>query len=324
MALVNFLKKINDSLVKLANEYQINAKRRKELVIIKEKYLSHVPYRKLVQIYKMYFQQNTQIDTRKRTKTKSTKGVNPAFGWSDTTLPTIEFPKIEFPIEFNSSSEDKPDLSKIPKIKLISILSKQLSTEQIYRSLIRLGKHRVANNFLNEIELVNKRYDQLILNIRGESEKHIEDKLLEVISEEIIDYLKRLYLLPIKKPKDEDDFHKQIEGFLLDVLPALQDSLSKFNLKIDVFNEFKLPHGRQVDLLIRISDIKIGVEVKYKLEKASEDERLLGQIDFYLPYLDMLLIVSYLPVKPNVLRIIKSKEKEKGKRIKILTPNGVT
>jgi len=55
MGIGDFLKKVGSAIGKQVKKSQINSKRKEEIRIIKEKYLSKLSHRELVQIYKMYF-----------------------------------------------------------------------------------------------------------------------------------------------------------------------------------------------------------------------------------------------------------------------------
>jgi len=235
----------------------------------------------------------------------------------------FEMPKIDAPpLDFGLDEQKKMNLNKISKVKLVEILSRQLSTNQIYQSLIRLGKHRLADEFLNEIEFVNKKYDKILMEIDGKVEKAVGDKILGVVVDEIITYMRRLYSISFK-PKDEIDFHKQIEPFLNGLVSVLEGSLTKFGWKVNINREYKLPSNERIDLLISIGGAKIGIEVKYDLKETSKLQRLLGQIDRYIPYLDLLIVISYYPLNSNTINTIKNKEIEKGKPIRVITPNKI-
>ncbi|MEM7827757.1 MAG: hypothetical protein QW561_00300, partial [Candidatus Aenigmatarchaeota archaeon] len=201
------------------------------------------------------------------------------------------------------------------------LISQKLTENQIHQSLIRLGKHRLADEFLNEIELVNKKYEKIFSEIEGKMEIGIGDKILDSIVEDVISHMKKLYNLP--KPKNEIDFHKQIEPFLNGVASVMETSLSKFGWNVSVTREYRFASNERIDLLISIGNIKIGIEVKYDLEETSKLQRLLGQIDRYIPYVDALVVISYYPLTANAISTIKNKEIEKGKLIKILTPNKI-
>jgi len=55
MGIGNLFKKIGSAVGKQVKKSQINSKRREEIRIVKEKYLSQLPHSWLVQIYKTYF-----------------------------------------------------------------------------------------------------------------------------------------------------------------------------------------------------------------------------------------------------------------------------
>lgn len=235
----------------------------------------------------------------------------------------FEIPKIETPsLDLGFPEQKRIDPKKIPKVKLVGILSRQLSTNQIYQSLIRLGKHRLADDFLSEVEFVNKKYDKMLMEIDGKVEESVGDKIVGVVVDEIIGHMRRLYSMSFK-PKDEIEFHKQIEPFLNGLVSIMETSLTKFGWKSNVNREYKLPSNERVDLMISIGGTKIGIEVKYDLKETSKLQRLLGQIDRYIPYMDLLIIISYHPLNANVITAIKNKEIEKGKPIRIVTPNKV-
>ena len=54
MKIKSFFKKIGSAIGKQAKKFQINSKRNEEIRNIKEKYLSYLSHRELVQIYKAY------------------------------------------------------------------------------------------------------------------------------------------------------------------------------------------------------------------------------------------------------------------------------
>ncbi|CAD7771641.1 hypothetical protein FHEFKHOI_01059 [Candidatus Methanoperedenaceae archaeon GB50] len=63
----------------------------------------------------------------------------------DFDIPKIEVPETEIlSLNFGFPQQKKINPNKIPKVKLVGILSKQLSTNQMYQALIRLGKHRLG------------------------------------------------------------------------------------------------------------------------------------------------------------------------------------
>lgn len=55
MGIGNFFKKAGSVIGKRVEKSRINSKRKEEIRIIKEKYLSQLSHRELVQIYKTYF-----------------------------------------------------------------------------------------------------------------------------------------------------------------------------------------------------------------------------------------------------------------------------
>ena len=55
MSIGNFFRKVGSTFGKQIKKFQINSKRKEEIRIIKEKYLSQLSHRELVQIYKAYF-----------------------------------------------------------------------------------------------------------------------------------------------------------------------------------------------------------------------------------------------------------------------------
>jgi len=260
-------------------------------------------------------------NNKKGGKKKKERRENDIFSL-DFDISEVETPKIDIPslyLDFGQEQE-KIDPNKIPKTKLIEILSRQLSINQIYHSIIRAGKHRLADDFLSEIEFVNKKYDKMLFEIEGKKKETVEEKILNTIADDVISHMKRLYSLSFK-PKDEIDFHKQIEPFLSGLVSVMETSLTKFGWNVDVCREYKLPSNERVDLLISIGNAKIGIEVKYDLGETTKLQRLLGQIDRYIPYLDMLIVISYHPLDVRTINAIKNKEIEKGKPIRIVTPN---
>jgi len=226
------------------------------------------------------------------------------------------------PLNLDHQEQKRINPSKIPKVKLVGILSKQLSINQVYQSLIRLGKHRLADEFLSEVEFVNKKYGKMLMEIEGKVEESVEDEILNKVVDEIISHMKRLYSISFK-PRGEIDFHKQIEPFLIGLASVFETSLTKFGWNINVNREYRFPSNERVDLLISVGNAKIGIEVKYDLKETSKLQRLLGQIDRYIPYLDSLIIISYLPLNSSTIKAIKDKEIEKRKSIRIVTPNKI-
>jgi len=55
MSIGNFFRKVRSAFGKQIKKFQINSKRKEEIRIIKEKYLSQLSHKELVQIYKAYF-----------------------------------------------------------------------------------------------------------------------------------------------------------------------------------------------------------------------------------------------------------------------------
>ena len=55
MGIGKFFKKVGTTIEKQVKKSQINSKRNEEIRIIKEKYLSQLSHRELIQIYKTYF-----------------------------------------------------------------------------------------------------------------------------------------------------------------------------------------------------------------------------------------------------------------------------
>jgi len=260
----------------------------------------------------------------RKSKRKARKTSNDDFPEFD--LPSLEIPRIDIPIpnyNLSGTEERRVDPNKLSKPELVSILSSSLSVDEIYRYLIRLGKQKLAEEFLSEVEYVNKKYKEIISQKEGKTEQdNIEKKILENVLNEIIIQFKKIYSLSFK-PQDEIDFHKQIEPFLYGVASMLETSLTKFGWKINISREYVFPSNERIDLLITLGELKIGIEVKYDLEETSKLQRLLGQIDRYTPYLDALIVVSYLPIKSAIINYIKGKEVEKGKPIKIVTPDKI-
>ncbi|RLG18324.1 hypothetical protein DRN75_02040 [Nanoarchaeota archaeon] len=241
---------------------------------------------------------------------------------------SLEIPKIETPpLDLSLGVEQRRiDPNKMPKVKLIGILSKQLSTNQIYQSLIRLGKHRLADEFLNEVRYMTEKYNKMTMGIDGKIEESREERLLKEIIEEIIGYIKRDFyreVLPKLKPKDEEDFSKQSLPFLAGVLSPIKSSFERLGVDIKIEREKIISERERIDLLITVGKTRIGIELKYNPTKMSEFDHLMSQIDRYIPYIDYLVIVSYLPLEPWLIGKIKEKEIEKGKPIKIVTPDKV-
>jgi len=205
---------------------------------------------------------------------------------------------------------------KLNKLELIDFLSKELTVDEVYDALIMLGKDKLAEEFKNEVEMINREYNRLLAELRGE--KSEEEEILEKIVNKITDYLKKIYELDIKAER-EVDFHKHLESFLAGAITALKEILKKFGIEANVEREYKLPSGERVDLMVTFGNIKIGIEVKMSLSETSIVQRLQGQIDDYIEYCDALIIVSYEPIKRwEFAKRIKQKAEEKGKIIKIV------
>lgn len=258
--------------------------------------------------------------TQRKTKRKGRKEED-IFGLD------FDMPKMEMPsLDFGFPEQKKIAPNKIPKVKLVGILSRQLSTNQIYQSLIRLGKHRLADEFLSEVEFVNKKYDKMLMEVEGKVEEKREEKLLKDIVEEIINYIKRDFyreVLPKLKPKDEKDFSKHSLPFLAGVLSPIKSSFERFGLDIKIEREKIISERERIDLLITVGRARIGIELKYNPTRMSEFDHLMSQIDRYAPYVDYLVIVSYSSLDPWIIKRIKDKEIEKGEPIRIITPNKI-
>lgn len=56
MGIKEFLGKIRDSIQKQVEKMKIDTQRSREIKIVKEKYLSKLSHKELVQIYKMYLE----------------------------------------------------------------------------------------------------------------------------------------------------------------------------------------------------------------------------------------------------------------------------
>lgn len=260
--------------------------------------------------------------TRKRQRGIEDTGFG--FGIPSTRIPTLDMPTIKpAPIpDLTFPEQEKIDPNKIPKIRLIGILSKKLSVDEIYKSLVRLGKDKLANTFMNGVKSVNEKYDKMLMGVDGKVEENFEDKLLGAVVDEIISPMRGLYSLSFK-PKNEIEFHKQIEPFLTGVISTMKTSLARLGSECHIEREYSLPSNERIDLMILIGVMKIGIEVKYNLEETSQLQRLLGQIDRYIPYMDLLIVVSYNSLDTNTINAIKNKEIEKGKPIRIVTPDKV-
>ncbi len=255
--------------------------------------------------------------TQRKTKRKSRKD----------DIFNLDIPKIEIPsLDLGFSEQKRIDPNKIPKVKLVGILSRQLSTNQIYQSLIRLGKHRLADDFLSEIEFVNKKHDKMLMEIDGKIEEIKEDKLLKEVVEEITTYIKRDFyreVLPTLKPKNEEEFRRYSLSYLTGALLPIKSSFGRFGLDVKIEQEKYIAERERIDLLIVVGRIKIGIELKYNPNKMSEYDHLISQVDKYSPHVDYLIIVSYSPLESWIIKKIKEKEIEKGKPIRIVIPNKV-
>lgn len=266
------------------------------------------------------------MPSKKHNKKRRTAGED-IFGFDlpEFDIPQLEIPPLDLDLDITSGleTEKQIDPNKMPKSKLIEFLASQLSSDQIYRSLIRLGKHKLANEFNVELEFINRKYRKMIAELEGGEDTTVGDKILGVVVEEIITHTRRkLYSLSFK-PEDEKDFQNQIEPLLNGIASMIEESLSKFGWKLNVSREYTLPSNERIDLLVSIGGVNIGIEVKYDLNETSKLQRLLGQIDRYVPYLDLLIVISYQPLSSSAIASIKSKEAEKGKPIRIVSPNKV-
>ena len=262
--------------------------------------------------------------TKRKTRRKKDDFFDFGFDMPKIDVPEIEMPKMELPslaLGFEQRQR-KVAPSKIPKAKLVGILSQALSTEQIYRSLIRLGKHRLAEEFLNEVGLINKKYDKILAEVEGKKEETLGDRILTTIVDEIIWHMKRLYQQS-QIYANETEFQKEIKAFLNGMASVMETSLAKFGWNVNIAREYRFPSNERIDLLVLVGNAKIGIEVKYDLEETSKLQRLLGQIDRYCPNLDFLIVVSYKPLSANAINAIKNKENEKEIPIKIVTPTRV-
>jgi len=262
--------------------------------------------------------------SRKRRKRKKQRQEDPFSITVDipkVEVPRIEIPKVEIPT-VSLEEERKPDPRQLSKIQLVSILAHRLSENQIYRALIALGRQRLAQNFIREIELLDDKYRKLMQKMEGKVEEGIDNKILDLVVSELLSHMRRIYDTSFS-PIDELDFHKQIEPFLNGLILGMENSLARFGLEVKVHREFELPTKERIDLLVSIGSVRIGIEVKYDLDEVSKLQRLLGQIDMYLPSLDQLIVVSYRPLDMRAIQMIKSKETEKQKPIKIVTSNQI-
>ena len=233
-----------------------------------------------------------------------------------------------FNIDFSSSGifgQQQEDPNKLSKLELVNLLSKTLSTKEISSVLTQLGKLNLANNFLSELNLINKKYDALLSNSTS-STKMSENKLLEEFVGEIITYVKRdfyMTVLPKLKPKNESDFSKLSLPFLVGALSSIKTSFERFGLNVNVEKEKIIGERERIDLLISMGDLRIGVELKYRPSHMSEFDHLMAQIDRYQPYLDYLIIISYTPIQPWLVEKIRNKGTLTGTPIKIVTPTQV-
>ena len=227
----------------------------------------------------------------------------------------------------SSSNKQKMDPKKMTKPELVRFLADNLSSEEIHHALISLGKYRLANSFYDEIKLINEEYEKRLKFINGDTQENdFSEKLINIINNEIVSNLRNIYTVSYKA-YDEYDFHAQIEPFLKGMCSIIERSLLKLGVNINVYREYTFPSiddkRNRIDLLIEVGNLKIGIEVKYELEKSGELQRLLGQIDTYIPYLDTLIVLSYMPLSTRAIKLIKSKEAEKRKPIKVITPEAI-
>ena len=263
---------------------------------------------------------------RKRRKSKRKTYTND-FGF-DIEIPRVEIPKVELPkIEYPSFEvpERKPiNPNKLSKIQLVSILSRSVSSNQLYNALIKLGRHRLAEEFKSELDRINEKYKRMKAEVEGVSgEEMLSNKILQMVVDEIIRKLKGIYSLSTK-PLWEKEFQIQLEAFLSGAIQSLKSDIEKLGVGVNIKREFKLPQAhRRIDLMIIVGGMRIGIEMKYSLDEAGKIQRLLGQIDEYSPFCDVLIVAVYKDVYPNVLREIKEKEKAVGKPIKIITPGKI-
>jgi len=232
-------------------------------------------------------------------------------------LPSIEIPELDFgSLGYEKNSLDP---NKLSKPQLVSILASELSSDELYHMLISLGKHTLAERFKNEVEEINKRYQRKIDEIKGKvEEESLETKLLKSIEEEIVRAIRKVYSLNLKV-ENEHEFKDKLHSFLAGVASTLEESLLKFGLDVKVYREYPFPSNERIDLLIKIGNNKIGVELKYDLSQTSQLQRLLGQIDRYIQFIDSLIVLSYFPLSSTAIKEIKKKESEKGKRITVVT-----
>ncbi len=268
---------------------------------------------------------------RKKTKRKTSRessskrrksGFNDPFSLGIEPL-EIEFPKLEMPsLELPSMERKRIDPNKLSKPQLIALLSKELSVTEVYRALIFVKKHSLAENFRIEAERINQKYDRKIAEIEGRLEEFdLQHKILHQIIDEILSYLKAIYK---ENFNTHNEFQNHLKSFLIWLSEVIERQLSKLPISgINVKKEFQVSEKDRLDLLVRIGNWRIGIEVKYDLSNQGEAKRLLGQIDTYLPYCDAFILASYKEIPSWLVNQIKVKEQEKGKMIKILAPNKV-
>ena len=255
---------------------------------------------------------------RRKKRRKSRRSTSTDFGLD---IPTVEIPEIKIPT-FEMTKERKIDPNKLSRIELISALVDSISSEELYRALIRLGRGKLAEEFKAELERINEKYRKIKAEIEGKKEFGLKSEFSRLIIDELVSKLKEVYKVSYDA-YDEIDFHKQLEPFLIGLTSAIESALSTFGLDVKVIREFELPSHERIDLMVLVGKFKVGIEVKYSLDETSKVQRLLGQIDEYAPYCDAMLIVIYKQTPSNILRKIKEKEKSIGKEIRIVTPTKV-
>jgi len=243
-------------------------------------------------------------------------------------IPQIEIPKIEVPrieIPTLEAPERKPiNPNKLSKIQLVSILAKSISSNQLYSALIKLGRHRLAEEFKAELDIINEGYGRRKARVEGIAEESFSGRLLQMIVNEVIKELKEIYTALSTKPLYEKEFQIQLEAFLAGALKSIKNEIERLGTRVAIKREFKLPNfQRRIDLMIMVGGLRVGIEMKYSLEDAGDVQRLLGQIDEYAPYCDALIITVYKDVPSYVLKEIKDKEKLVNKPIRIVTPRKV-
>ena len=244
-------------------------------------------------------------------------------------IPQIDIPKIEIPqveIPTLEVSERKPiNPNKLSKIQLVSILTRYISSNQLYSALIKLGRHKLAEEFKAELDRINEEYRRTKAEVDGVTEDEtFSGKLLQMIVDEVIKELKEIYITLSTKPLYEKEFQIQLEAFLTGALKSIEKEMKRLGLHVTIKPEFRLPHfQRRIDLMIMVGGFRVGIEMKYSLENAGYVQRLLGQIDEYAPYCDTLIVAVYKDVPSYVLKEIKNKEKTTGKPIRIVTPTRV-